>query len=167
MSQNDHTGISAKARRALEMTDDLSPELRACVHEFGAQIVNTMMQYGVTSPHTIRSIVHSCWMGAREPHQRHGAGIKRSTVAEQLDWLLLQNGSGMSAATLLRLLWGHSMVIVPRDPSLVMVEASMATVTGRDVSVPKYTKHKLRLAAGIEAVARKLWPQMFAEAADV
>lgn len=152
--------ISAQALRSLEMTDGLSPELRSCVHEFGAQIVNTLMQLGIKKPRDIRTIVHSCWMGAREPHQRHGLRSKKSPVADQLDWLLEQQGAKITAATLLRILNLHGMTIVPNEPGSVMVEASMETVTGHDLVVTKYRKHQLRLRAAIEACSRRLWPQI-------
>jgi hypothetical protein len=155
--------ISVQARRSLEMTDNLSPELRACVHEFGTQIVNTLLQHKITDPNKIRAIVHSCWMGAREPHQRHGDKHKSkpSRVTDYLDWLLEQQGAQITAATLLRVLWLNHMTVVPRVASSVMVEASMETVSDYDLKVTKYTKHRMRLEAAIEASARRLWPQLF------
>lgn len=160
--EQNSTVLSAKAYRSLDQTDTMSPELRACVHEFGSQIVNTLLQRGVCKPVEIRAVVLSCWSGAREPHQRHG-NIARgpATFVNQLDWLLEQRGAPISAATLLRMLQLHGMVIIPLDPSALMVEASMATVANHDVMVTKYEKHKRRLKAGIDAVARRLWPMVF------
>jgi hypothetical protein len=157
------THLSDKALRALDLTDGMTGQLRACVHEFGSQIVSSLVQEGITRADKIRRIVHCCWMGAREPHQRHGLRMRGSPVADQLDWLLEQQGAKITAATLLRVLASHNMVILPREPGLNMVEASMETVSGHDATMTKYQKHLLRLRAAIDTAARKMWPQIYEE----
>jgi hypothetical protein len=163
--ENDFT-LGASAQRSLEMTDRFPPALRKCVHEFGSQIVQVLIQNGVTKPNNIRDIVHACWKGAREANQRSIVANGASAVVNELDWLLEQNGSRLTAATLLRVLKSNGMVIVPFEPSDLMITASMTTVSGHDLTVSKYTKHKMRLKRGIEAVARKLWPQVFDDVAN-
>jgi hypothetical protein len=155
--------LTDSALLSLAKTDAMPAELRACVHEFGAQIVNTLMQHGITKAASIRDIVHSCWMGAREPHQRHGLRVRRSPVADQLDWLLEQKGAQITSATLLRLLKSHSLVIVPLHPSTTMVEASMATVSTHNRAVTKEQKHRFRLQSAIRASAQRMWPQIFSD----
>jgi hypothetical protein len=152
--------------RNLDALEQMPRALRECVHEFGSPIVNGLMQCGVIDPARIRLIVHTCWMGARQPNQRIG-GTKnlrnQSPVVDQLDWLLIQSGCGVSAATLLRVLWMNGMVIVPYQPSPSMIEASMATVSTFDQAVTKHEKHRQRLRAAIEAGARRLWPSLYRE----
>lgn len=153
--------------RAVAATDDMPPELRACVHEYGFAIVQGMRQAGVTDPRRIRQLVHTVWMGARQPNQRVGGtvGRKHSPVLEHLDWLLLQAGAAIPARTLLRTLFQHNMVIVSREPADHMVAASMDATNHMGV-VSKAEKHRRRLRAAITAGARRLWPHLFEERAD-
>jgi len=158
--------LPVETYKELDETDSMDPALRACVHDFGSKIVNGFLQQGVTRPMAIRQLVNSCWIGAREPHQRTGRlrgdnQKVRSPVAETLDWLLEQKGAQITAAQLLRFMWINGLAIIPREPSSVMVEASMATVSNHDVHVTKYEKHRLRLSAAVNAQARRLWPQIF------
>lgn len=157
-------GITLPARtlRSLDRTDTMSPELRACVHEFGGEIVNSLLTVGVEDPGQIRAVVHSIWMGARQPAQRNQLGRSRSPVLDNLDWLMLQAGAGITAATLLRVLWQHSMVIVPRDPSTIMVGASVDAVKHMG-TVSKAQKHHGRLKAAILASTKRLWPHLLAD----
>lgn len=153
--------LPARAIRALEATDNMSPELRACVHEFGFAIVHAFVTSGITTPRTIRRLVQECWMGARQPAQRNRVGRSHSPVLESLDWVMIQAGSEIGAKALLRVLWENNMVIVPREPSSVMVEASMKEVSGFNVRCTTIEKHKRRLRAAIAAQAARLWPHLF------
>ena len=151
--------LPARTLRALNSTDELPAKLRACVHEFGSEIVGPIVAAGVTNPNAIRSIVHSCWMGARQPLQRNRVGRSHSPVLDNLDWLLLQAEAGISAAKLLRILKMHGMVIIPTEPSSVMVNASMDATNHMGV-VTKSEKHRNRLRAGIKAATERLWPHL-------
>lgn len=154
--------VSERTLRALAETDEMPVSLRACVHEFGYPIVHACVAAGVNRPALIRQLVHEIWMGARQPQQRQGNGKSgvRSKVADHLDWLLIQAGSGISAATLLRMLWSHGMTIVPREPTNQGVTASLDAVKTMG-AVSRTEKHRGRLRAAIAATARHLWPQVF------
>lgn len=158
MSYAGINAISEKSYRGLDATDSMSPELRQCVHEFGYSIVASFIQAGITKVPQIRNLVHTCWMGARQPGQRHSSKGK-SPVSEHLDWVMMQAGAGITAAALLRILDLHNMAIVPKEPSTVMVTASMDAVKFMG-TVDKPTKHRNRLRAAIEASSRRLWPQI-------
>lgn len=148
--------------KALDRSDAMPAELRACVHEYGGEIVHTLTSVGITDPKQIRAVVHSIWMGARQPAQRNPIGRTRSPVLDNLDWIMMQAGAGITAATLLRVLWQHSMVIVPREPSTVMVGASMDAVKHMG-TVTKAQKHHGRLKAAIYAATRRMWPHLLAD----
>lgn len=151
--------------RALEKTDHMPPDLRACVHEFGWAIVKVLIEQGVTSAGGIRAIVNSCWEGARQPHQRRTharpSEERESPVVDKLDWLLVQAKAEITARTLIRILWHNGMVILPRDPGSIMVKASMATVSKHNMVLTKEKKHYLRLKEAVEAQAKRLWPHLF------
>ena len=159
-----HT-ISNRARRALEVTDEMPPGLRQCVHEFGYAIVNACLTMGVKEPRHIRALVREIWDGARQPAQRQrgigDANTHQCAMLAKLDWLLLQSGSAISAATLIRVLWNSGYVVIPNDPSDLMAEASMAEVTGHTEVMTKRQKHKRRLKAAIHTQAKRLWPHLF------
>lgn len=154
--------LPARTLKALDRSDAMPAELRACVHEFGWEIVSTLTAVGITDPNQIRAIVHSVWMGARQPAQRNPIGRTRSPVLDNLDWIMMQAGAGITAATLLRVLWQHSMVIVPREPSTIMVGASMDAVKQMG-TVTKAQKHHGRLKAAIYASTRRMWPHLLAD----
>lgn len=145
--------ISNKRERSLHETDRMSPELRQCVHEFGYAIVNACLNAKVSDPCRIRQLVREIWDGARQPSQcREKAGT--------LDWILLQAGAQISAATLLRVLADADLVIVPGHPTSKMIEASMAEVSGFNVRVTKKDKHRLRLKAAVRAGFENLRPKL-------
>lgn len=157
--------LPLRAVRALEETDMMPGPLRACVHEFGYAIVKACVDMGIKEPRHIRHIVHEIWRGARQPHQRQHLHTPRSerssSMLDHLDWLMIQSGSKLGAAALLRVLWAHNLVIVPLAPSDTAVAASMEEVANFDQRVTKYEKHRRRLKAAMEAQAKKLWPHLF------
>jgi hypothetical protein len=148
--------LSERRLRQLDETDGMSPELRQCVHEYGYPIVNCLLNLGVRKPSHIRQIVMECWAGARQPMQRNRGGGQRET----LDWLLIQQGAQISAATLIRVLADNHMVIVPVEPTPRMIEASKATVSGGGQVMTKSEKHRRRLRAAIAAAREHLWPEL-------
>ncbi len=152
---------------AMDETDRMSPELRQCVHEFGYTIVRTCLSLGVREPRCIRHLVIEIWNGARQPQQRQmpitGEGDQTSRLIAQLDWLLIQKGAGISAATLVSVLWKSGFQIIYRSPTSLMIEASMAEVSGHNERMTKSEKHRRRLKAAMDAAARRLWPHLFRE----
>lgn len=151
--------LPQRVYRALDAVDNMPGPLRACVHEFGFEIVSVLTGCGIKDPQKIRNIVQTIWMGARQPHQRQGLRKEGSPVLDNLDWVLSQGPERMTAKQLVRLLAMNAMVIVPVEPSTVMVEASMRALDSEGL-VSKPIKHKVRLRAAIAASTRRLWPHL-------
>lgn len=161
MTGQDSYTLPQRTLRGLDRTDAMSPDLRECVHEFGTEIVEMLVAMGVTQPNRIRTVVHGCWMGARQPLQRNLVGSMRTPVMDSLDWLLVQSGSNITAATLVRVLFANGMAILPLEPSTVMQTASMDAIKGMGL-LNKPEKHRIRLRAAIRQGAARLWPHLFA-----
>lgn len=152
------------ADKTLSITDEMPPRLRACVHEFGFAIVHAFVEAGVKDPAKIRHLVHQCWVGPRsasEKPQTKRDGSKRSFM-EYLDWLLLNSGSSLTAAGLVRELKQSDLVILQCQANELMVDASIAA-TGEMGLVSKREKHRGRLNASIRAASKRMWPQLFNE----
>ena len=146
--------------RALERTDALPAHLRALVHEYGFAIVHAMVEAGVRDPQRIHHLVHEVWAGARQPNQRTGRRhSKRSPVLDQLDWLLVQAGSEVTAETLVRVLNQSDLIIIPCEPSARMVAASL-DATNHMGRVTKEQKHRNRLRSALKAAKAHLWPHL-------
>lgn len=159
-----HTGATARSLRDLELTDAMPADLRHCVHEYGFEVVRACLHVGVENPHQIRNLVREIWRGARQPFQRkHGSGS--SSAMNQLDWILMQSGSSVGAAGLVRFLYQMGFIVVPLEPTPLMVEASIAATDtlGR---VTKFQKHKRRLRAAHEKALQAFWPAVEDEGRD-
>lgn len=155
--------ISRDRLRHLDAVDMMPGPLRECVHEFGYPIVKCCLQHGVNDPRHIRELVSQIWHGARQSSQRQPRGEMNDGhgVMRHLDWLLIQHGSPIGAATLVRVLWQSGLLIVPREPTGVMLDASMDTVSGHNEPMSKREKHRRRLRAAMDAAGRKCWPHLF------
>jgi hypothetical protein len=140
-------GKIARSERALAMTDEMTPGLRECVHEYGFAIVNACRMAGVTRPAMIHLLVREIWEGARQPRQR------RANM-NTLDWLLVQAKAEVTSAELIRVLRNNDLVIVPICPTTAMINASMKEVSGFTERVTKCEKHRRRLTAAIKAAAK-------------
>lgn len=136
--------LSERRVRSLTLTDVMSPEMRACVHEFGGAIVDACVQAKVTQPNRIRQLVLEIWAGARQDGQVGGA-------EGTLDWVLMQAGANISAAKLERVLADFDLRIIPVTPTREMLDASMAEVSGFNERMTKSEKHRRRLVAAIKA----------------
>lgn len=143
------SALSVSRHRALETADDLPPELRRMVHEFGLPIVTTCVKHGVKSPAHIRELVRDIWAGARQTSQ--GGGNAHGT----LDWLLMQAGSNISAKKLCRFLADNNLVICSTEPTRTMLDASMAEVSGHNFRCTREEKHRLRLRAALRSAVRE------------
>lgn len=141
-----------RSARDLELTDAMSPKLRQCVHEFGFEIVRHCTMLGISDPKTITNLVREIWEGARQPRQR-------ASVDSKVDWVLLQAGSAVTAATLVRVLYQNGFIIVPAEPPTMMVDASMDAVNHMGV-VSKTEKHRRRLKAAHRAAIKHFWPHL-------
>ncbi len=129
--------------------DQMPRELRECVYEYGFAIVKACMMAGVTRPNMIRLLVREIWNGARQPGQRGKmAGVPG--VYNTLDWILMQAGENISAATLARVLADNSYVVAPKGPTTEMVMASMSAIDGMG-PLTKRRKHTIRLQAAMRA----------------
>jgi len=136
-----------KIAHSFDEMEHMSADLKECVHEFGYAIVDACRTVGIEQPRHIRHLVHVIWDGARQPLQRRPLST--------LDWLLLQAGAEISGARLIGYLAAHGFLVVPREPNIKMVEASMDAVhhMGR---VTKTEKHRNRLRAALKVGAAKL-----------
>lgn len=132
--------IGKRRQSALDTTDGLPSELKACAHEFGLPVVTACLKYGVKKPNQIRDLVREIWDGPRVLGQpRHPLST--------LDWVLIQAGCPFGSASLIRILEDHNYCIVPKDPSAEMLEASMAEVSSFNERITKREKHRRRLRA--------------------
>lgn len=135
--------------KRLHEADTMSPEMRACVHEYGLPIVLACKKAGVTEPKRIHELVREIWAGAREHSQRR-------SPASTLEWYFMQAGIDLNASTLLRLLKNQNLIIVPDMATRPMIEASMATVAKHNLKVTKREKHYMRLNAALAEGAKHL-----------
>lgn len=159
-----HTGATVRSLRDLELTDAMSSDLRRCVHEYGFEIVRACLHVGVEKPHQIRNLVREIWRGARQPFQRkHESG--NSSAMNQLDWILMQSGSQVGAAGLVRFLYQMGFVVVPLEPTPQMVEASI-DITDTLGKVTKFQKHKRRLRAAHQKALQVFWPAVDGEGSE-
>lgn len=152
--------LPARVLRALDRTDNMAPEIRACVHEYGYAIVNALLNAGVTQPAQMRNLVREIWEGARQPHQASAERKNRPSFLDKLDWILIQAESKISAVTLVRVLRDNAMVIVALEPSPAMIAASMSTVADHNLRITKTEKHRRRIRAAIEASVKDMRQQI-------
>ncbi len=150
-----------RSLRQTQATDAMTPELRACVHEFGFPIVHAMLEAKVRKPSLIRQLVHEVWAGARQPRQR-AAKREVSPALNNLDWLLIQAKAEITAPELLRFLAMSGLVIVPREPSAAMLNASMTAIDGMGL-LTKPEKHRIRLREAVKAGVCSMWPHLRTE----
>lgn len=143
--------------------ESMSPDLRECVHEYGYAIVKACLVAGVRKPGAIHQLVREIWEGARQPSQRGKmAGVPR--IYNTLDWVLMQAGGDISAATLARVLTNNHHTIAPLDPTTSMIAASMNAINGMGL-LTKHRKHQIRLAAALRAAAVAAETRMASEVA--
>ena len=154
-----HEQISQRRAKALQDVDTMPGDLRACVHEFGYAIVQACLNAGVRDPRHIRHLVREIWDGARQPAQRIGCR-KRPKVFDHLDWLLVQKGASVNSECLLRFLAEHSLLVVPLEPTPMMVDASLEEVSGYNVRCSKREKHQRRLRAALQASRKHLFAKL-------
>lgn len=136
--------MSQKRLAALSDVDQMTPALRACVHDYGLPIVNILMKFGVRSPTHIREIVREIWHGPRQESQKSG-------TMGTLDVLLARGP--ISSGALVRLLAESSLVIVSCEPTRAMLDASMAEVSGHNIKCSREEKHRRRLRAALRAAS--------------
>jgi hypothetical protein len=150
--------------RDFELLETMEGGLRSVVHEFGFEIVNACRVYGVTKPHHIRHLVHEIWAGARQPMQsvakRKGA---QSRALNNLDWVLLQAGSQVSAARLIRVMDTNGLQVVGQSVLPAMVNASMSAIDGMGL-LSKRRKHEIRLQEALKVGRKWVLREMDSEA---
>ena len=161
--------LPAKTLKALDEVDILPKDHKLFVHEFGYPIYQSMVEAGLRNVPVMRQLVNSIWTGARASKGKRNRvrSSGQSGNLQTLDWLLVQSGSDITAAQLVRFLWLRGLVILPIHPIPQMVNASVGTVRGGGRTVSDQQKHTLRLRAAQEAGARQLWPYLFSDKADV
>jgi hypothetical protein len=146
--------LTDRALAGLNRVDEMPPQLRACVHEFGLEIVSAFVQIGITEPRHIRHLVNVCWLGPRTTAQ------KTAGIESLINWLLVSSGSSMTAKTLVQALWRSQMVIVPVMLSENAIQASMNEVRFSDPKFTKHEKHRKRLLAAVRTAALHVWPHL-------
>ena len=135
--------LSKRRLRAIEAVDEMAPELRECVHEYGYSIVSVFLQFGIENPTAIRHIINTVRLGARDGAQN------RAPLLSAIDVLMAQGP--LSSHDLFRLLQHNNWAIVPIDPTRGMVAASLEEVSGFNVRCTKEEKHRRRLRAALKA----------------
>jgi hypothetical protein len=132
-----------------ETLDRLPPATRALVHEFGYSVVRAFDMAGVRDPKTIRVLIYAVWLGARELGNSvpHGDSPRFVKTLNSM-WHQFRNAEAM-----LSFLRTTSMVVVSREPTPAMVEASI-TETGKHGILSKEQKHRVRLRAAIKAAEK-------------
>ena len=141
--------VTKRIARDMEEIDRLPPALRACVYEFGFEIVRVCMSYGIVKPNQIRNLVREIWAGARQPTQRKNRA-SQSRALNAVDWVLIQSGCDITAERLIRTLDYNGIFIAPQGVAESMVIASMSAIDGMG-PLTKYEKHKIRLKAALKA----------------
>jgi len=78
-----HDPTQAKRLARMEQVDAMTPDVRACVHEFGLSIVNAFLQAGVTKGRHIRHIVMCIRQGSYQSHSDGKAFRLQALAATQ------------------------------------------------------------------------------------
>lgn len=147
--------LSQRAVRSLSVVDGMTPELRACVHDFGLAIVDRFLQAGVKNPAQIRGIVLACWQNAG-----NGGPNRRSGFAADIDALLARQGFIPSSAALAALLHGSQIGIISVTPTHKMIDASIREA-GKHGLLSKERKHMFRLQAALKTGFAEHWPEVW------
>lgn len=128
-----------KSLNAFAAMEAMPGDLRECVREYGYTIVRALVDVGIRDPRHIHHVVCTVWDGARHPWEH-----QRNKAEGSLDWLLIQAGSPLSAAAIIRVMQNNSYLVVPQAPSDQMVNASIEAIRSMG-RVTKTTKHRVRL----------------------
>ncbi|MFG1399870.1 hypothetical protein [Roseixanthobacter pseudopolyaromaticivorans] len=134
----------SRPQRSWADVDSMSPEWRACVHEYGYAIVHCAQEAGVKSPNALHQLVREIWDGAR-------SYVDKRKPGGTLDWILIQSGAGVSVSALSRILSNENLVIAPKFPTRAMISASLNELADHSVRCTKFEKHQRRLAAALRA----------------
>ncbi len=114
----------AKVRARMSRIDALPKDIRELIHEHGLSVVQAFLDHGLTKAKAIRHIITQVRTGSIEASPGNGNGWQQA---------------------------GRTMCVVPLEPTSAMIEASMAEVSGHNVVVDKFEKHRRRLRAAIRA----------------
>lgn len=139
-----------------DVVDMLPAPLRSVVHEFGWSVVRAFLDSGVRNPATIRHLIHTVWLGAREPGNKRP--LATNNILAQIDDVLVRSGSGISARALLRQLRAVNHTITVREPTQHMIAASIAALGSVPRVVTYEEKHRLRLRAALLRSERDMFP---------
>ena len=122
--------IQQKAQARMNRIDALPKDVRELVHEYGYSVIDAFLCQGVTKASAIKHLIQRVKTGSIDP------------------------GTGKGSAGWVHA--GRTMAVVPLEPTPAMIEASMAEVSGGNVTVDKYEKHKLRLRAALRVGMSRL-----------
>lgn len=74
LTQEEQDALAEERRnKRMKRVDDMSPELRRCVHEYGLTIVDACLNLGVKKPGQIRHLVTTIRNGSSEVGKRYDA----------------------------------------------------------------------------------------------
>lgn len=118
--------VDARRIKRMETVDSMPEDWRAVVHDYGLSIVTALRDCGVKEAKRARHIISVVVNETSPFHGGFSSQGRHKAHDEQL-------------------------VLVSREPSEAMIQASMDTVSNFDVTVTKHEKHRLRLRAAINA----------------
>lgn len=53
-----------KRRKRMDRVDNMTPDMRAVVHDYGLTVVDAFVQHGVTNPRIIRHLINTVFAGS-------------------------------------------------------------------------------------------------------
>lgn len=144
--------------QSLQIVDNLSPDLRRLVHEYGLHAVQTCLEAGVTRPASIAHVIRSIRGSARGGRQ--GAvptmKLRGGRVLSALDPWLLAQGAAFTGQQVVRVILDQSYTVLPIQPTATMIDASLGALDGVG-RVDRHQKHLMRLTAAIRAGTNSMW----------
>lgn len=149
--------ILAAIRERQARVDELTPDQRALVHQFGWGVVSAFLNLGVTKPRQIRHLIETVQRGSVETQERFPVGTVLAPAAIRLQDVLKDLGvMGLSPSMLTQAIRRRGGVVVPMSPPDYMVEASIEALHRpryADVRVSRWEKHKIRLSDALHKAA--------------
>ena len=126
LSRPPQSFVDGRRAARMEKIDALPPDWRALVHEYGWTIVDALQ----------------------------GCGVKKANQGRHVIEVVLNETSafrGGFSSQGERSRPDNHLVLIPREPTQGMIEASTATVADFDMKITKHEKHRLRLKAALDA----------------
>lgn len=158
--QEMHEGPSpthlAMLRKRMAAIDELPPEWRALVHEYGWTVICHYYRTGMkakTASHLIRETLNGAW----EIRERRRSNCRHSMAGERVCKALHSLGLPGNGHAVAAAIYQYGGVILPMMPTNAMVEASMEALNRRAPIgwLDKPRKHRFRLIDALQAGAEE------------